>query len=171
MRLTVTALFKSFEQTKKAIKNLAINNLANSQISYVCLQSSLHKENEFADELTPTGEPLTSSDEISVAGWVVETDEVQLSKIGKVKIGGPIAHQITSGSNNDLQSALMGYGVTQNEAEALEYQVAKGKVLLLIETNTTKASAAVNTISSLGGRDIVKWNDNIDHGMKVTKSP
>jgi hypothetical protein len=169
MRLTITALFKGYEQAKLALKEIALENLASDDISLICPRGK-KTAMEAGAELSPTGAP-TPQAMSGLHGYLVQMGPLAVPELGQIHIAGPLAGDLTTGSDRSLVHALMGYGLSEEYAKNYVDAIKDGCLFTLITTDSTKASTVVNTLSSYGGKEINKWNKNTGNNTKVTKSP
>lgn len=169
MKLTITALFKGYEQAKLALKEIASENLASANISLICPRGK-KTTLEAGAELSPLSAP-TPQAMSGLHGYLVQMGSFAVPELGQIHIAGPLAGDLTTGSTRSLVQALMEYGLSEEYAKEYVAAIKKGCLFTLITTDSTKASAVVNTLSSYGGKEINKWNKNTGSYSKVTKSP
>ena len=155
MKQTVIGIFNSEEQAALALKEISFDRLANNEISILKVKEATNNSNLIKD----------------LQGFVINQADFEIAEIGEAFIGGPIADKLKNSTAQSLKGALMIYGVSPQEALEYELLVKEGKVLVVFETNSEKSSQVANTLSEYGGKNISKWNKNLNHSLKVYKSP
>lgn len=164
MLRTIVAVFKSPVQTKEALEEIQGESLANSRISLVVRHEYLHQSNvkeEIASELAyyPTEKNLDAFN-----SWLVQAPPLNIPNLGEVLAAGPFANvlmRLPKGAG--LSDALLGYGLSGERARHYEHEVRTGHYLVLIQTEHEKANSVANTLQCYGGRDIEKWNKELQH--------
>lgn len=164
MLRTVVAVFKGPVQTKEALEEIQGESLANSRISVVVRKDFLRQRNfyeEIASELAyyPVEKNLDAFN-----AWLVQASPLNIPNLGEVFAAGPFANvlmRLPKGAG--FADALLGYGLSGERARHYEYEVRTGHYLVLVQTEHEKASSVANTLQCYGGRDIEKWNKELDH--------
>jgi len=164
MRKTVIALFKGPQQTKEAIEDIQGESLANSKISVIVRAEYIH-QGEFREEIA--NELAYYPSEINLDkfnAWLVQAPPFVLPNLGEVVVAGPLAGQLMhQPQGRGLVEVLLTYGLSEIRARHYEHEVRTGHWLVLIQTNHDKINSVANTLRSFGGRDIEKWNTEIEH--------
>lgn len=164
MRKTVIALFKGPQQTKEAIEEIQGESLANSKISVIVRAEYLH-QGEFKEEIA--NELAYYPSEINLDkynAWLVQTPPFEVPNLGEVVVAGPLASDLLhQPKGRGLVEVLLIYGLSEIRARHYEHEVRTGHWLVLIQTEQEKLNSAANALRSFGGRDIEKWNTEIEH--------
>jgi len=155
MKQAIIGSFDSDEQATLALKEISFDRLANNEISILKLKEANKDDGSFKE----------------VHGFAIQGTDFEISELGETYIAGPLADRIKNETAQNLKAALITYGVTEADAEEYQTSAQKGKTLLIIETNSKKASNVANIMSQYGAKSISKWNKNLNHGLKVYKSP
>lgn len=164
MLRSVTAIFKGPQQTKEAVEEIQGESLANSKISVLVRSEYLHQgsfREEIANELAYY--PVeTNLDKFNA--WLVQSSPIQVPNLGEVIAAGPLANDLLHHpKGHGLVEALLSYGLSEERARHYEHEARTGHFLVLIQTEHEKANSVANALQSFGGRDIEKWNKEIDH--------
>ncbi|MHB1652273.1 MAG: hypothetical protein ACYCVD_07310 [Desulfitobacteriaceae bacterium] len=166
MLRTIVALFKGSVQTKEAVEEIQGESLANSKISVLIRQEFLKQRNvteEIASEIAYY--PVEKNLDLFNA-WLVQSPPIEVFNLGQVLAAGPLANVLTHlPAGNGLAEALMGYGLTDTRAHHYEHEVRTGHYLVLVQTEQEKTNSVANTLQCYGGRDIEKWNKEINHPL------
>ena len=164
MSRTVIAIFKGPQQTKDAIEEIREGSLANSKIS-VMIRSEFIQKGEFQEEIANElayNPSETNLDKFNA--WLVQAPPFDVPDLGEVMVAGPLASELMhQAQGSGLVAVLLSYGLSENRAQHYEHKVRTGHWLVLIQTNHEKVNKLANTLRSYGGRDIEKWNTNIEH--------
>ncbi|MCB8816433.1 hypothetical protein [Desulfosporosinus shakirovi] len=164
MLKTAVAIFKGPQQTKEAIEEIQGESLANSKVSVVVLSEYLHQgqyREEIANELAYyPSEPFFDK----YHTWLVQAPPFLVPNLGEVVVAGPLASQLMhQPQGRGLAEVLLSYGLSEIRARHYEHEVRTGHWFVLIQTEHEKISAVTNTLRGYGGRDIEKWNKELDH--------
>jgi hypothetical protein len=168
MLRTVLAVFKGPQQTKEAIEEIQGESLANSYISVIVRSEYLHQRDfkeEIANELAfvPTEINLDRFN-----AWLVQAPPMDIPNLGKCVVAGPLANELLHGqADQGLADALLTYGLTPERARHYEYEVRSGHFLVVITTEQEKVNSVANALQKFGGRDIEKWNRELDHPLHI----
>jgi hypothetical protein len=164
MRKTVIAIFKGPQQTKEAIEEIQGESLANSKISVMVRADYLH-QGEFKEEIA--NELAYYPSEINLDkfnAWLVQAPPFEVPDIGEVVVAGPLAGQLMHQPlSRSLTEVLLSYGISAERARHYEHEVRTGHWLVLIQTNHDKQNSVANALSAFGGKDVEKWNTEINH--------
>jgi len=164
MRKTVIALFKGPQQTKEAIEEIQGESLANSKISLIVRAEFIH-QGEFREEIA--NELAYYPSEINLDkfnAWLVQAPPFVVQNLGEVVVAGPLASELMhQPQGRGLVEVLLIYGLSEIRARHYEHEVRTGHWLVLIQTNHEKINSVANALRSFGGRDIEKWNTEIEH--------
>jgi len=164
MRKTAIAIFKGPQQTKEAIEEIQGESLANSKISVIVRSEFIH-QGEFQEEIA--NELAYYPNEINLDifnAWLIQVAPFNVPNLGEVVVAGPLAHQLThQPQGHGLVEALLIYGLSELRARHYEHEVRTGHWLVLIQTNHEKINSVANALRAFGGRDIEKWNTEIEH--------
>jgi len=164
MRKTAIAIFKGPQQTKEAIEEIQGESLANSQISVIVRSEFIH-QGEFREEIA--NELAYYPSEINLDkfnAWLVQAPPFNVPNLGEVAVAGPLASQLMhQPQGRGLVEVLLIYGLSEIRARHYEHEVRTGHWLVLIQTNHEKINSVANALRSFGGRDIEKWNTEIEH--------
>ena len=164
MRKTVIALFKGPQQTKEAIEEIQGESLANSKISVIVRAEFIH-QGEFHEEIA--NELAYYPSEINLDkfnAWLVQAPPFVVPNLGEVVVAGPLAGELMhQPQGRGLVEVLLIYGLSEIRARHYEHEVRTGHWLVLIQTNHEKINSVANALRSFGGRDIEKWNTEIEH--------
>ncbi|MDI6812645.1 MAG: hypothetical protein QMC95_10305 [Desulfitobacteriaceae bacterium] len=166
MLRTVVAVFKSPVQTKEAVEEIQGESLANSKISVLVRHEYVRQRNvneEIASELAyyPVEKNLDAFN-----AWLVQAPPLNIPDLGDVLAAGPLANvlmRLPKGAG--LADALLGYGLTGERSRHYEHEVRTGQYLVLIQTEHEKVNSVANTLQCYGGKDIEKWNKELDHPL------
>ncbi|WP_206813053.1 hypothetical protein [Paradesulfitobacterium ferrireducens] len=166
MERTVTAIFKSPQQTKEAVEEIQGESLANSKISVLVRTEYIHQgsfQEEFAAELN-LYPPEVNLDRFN--SWLVQAPPMEVPNLGEVVAAGPLANELMKRPHGEgLVEALLSYGLSAERARHYEHEVRTGHYLVLITTEHEKVNSVANALQKFGGRDIEKWNKEIDHPL------
>ncbi|HWQ41256.1 MAG TPA: hypothetical protein VN456_04390 [Desulfosporosinus sp.] len=164
MRKTVIAIFKGPQQTKEAIEEIQGESLANSKLSVIVRAEFIH-QGEFREEIA--NELAYYPSEINLDkfnAWLVQAPPFVVPNLGEVVVAGPLAGQLMhQPQGRGLVEVLLIYGLSEIRARHYEHEVRTGHWLVLIQTNHEKINSVANALRSFGGRDIEKWNTEIEH--------
>jgi len=164
MRKTVIAIFKGPQQTKEAIEEIQAESLANSKISVIVRAEFIH-QGEFREEIA--NELAYYPSEINLDkfnAWLVQAPPFVVPNLGQVVVAGPLASQLMhQPQGRGLVEVLLTYGLSEIRARHYEHEVRTGHWMVLIQTEHEKINGVANTIRGYGGRDIEKWNTEIEH--------
>lgn len=164
MRKTAIAIFKGPQQTKEAIEEIQGESLANSRISVIVRSEFIH-QGEFREEIA--NELAYYPSEINLDkfnAWLVQVAPFNVPNLGEVVVAGPLANQLLhQPQGRGLVEVLLIYGLSEIRARHYEHEVRTGHWLVLIQTNHEKINSVANALRSFGGRDIEKWNTEIEH--------
>lgn len=161
MKRTVVGLFKSLHQAERALREIENSGYANSQISLLLRNSpetGRHFNEEYAAEVSadPALGLLHDFD-----GFLVQANNIEVSELGMVSAGGPLAGALIQGDKS-LSQALTYYGVDTDRAIAVEDLVREGQVLTVIETESNKANKVANILDGHGAHGVEKWSKSIN---------
>ncbi|TGE37741.1 hypothetical protein E4K67_13580 [Desulfosporosinus fructosivorans] len=166
MRKTAIAIFKGPQQTKEAIEEIQGESLANSKISVIVRSEFIH-QGEFREEIA--NELAYYPSEINLDkfnAWLVQVAPFNVPNLGEVVVAGPLADQLMhQPQGRGLVEVLLIYGLSEIRARHYEHEVRTGHWLVLIQTNHEKINSVANALRSFGGRDIEKWNTEIEHPL------
>lgn len=166
MRKTAIAIFKGPHQTKEAIEEIQGESLANSKISVIVRSEFIH-QGEFREEIA--NELAYYPSEINLDkfnAWLVQVAPFNVPNLGEVVVAGPLANQLLhQPQGRGLVEVLLIYGLSEIRARHYEHEVRTGHWLVLIQTNHEKINSVANALRSFGGRDIEKWNTEIEHPL------
>jgi len=166
MRKTAIAIFKGPHQTKEAIEEIQGESLANSKISVIVRSEFIH-QGEFREEIV--NELAYYPSEINLDkfnAWLVQLAPFNVPNLGEVVVAGPLANQLLhQPQGRGLVEVLLIYGLSEIRARHYEHEVRTGHWLVLIQTNHEKINSVANALRSFGGRDIEKWNTEIEHPL------
>ncbi|KUO70437.1 MAG: hypothetical protein APF81_08300 [Desulfosporosinus sp. BRH_c37] len=166
MRKTAIAIFKGPQQTKEAIEEIQGESLANSKISVIVRSEFIH-QGEFREEIA--NELAYYPSEINLDkfnAWLVQVAPFNVLNLGEVVVAGPLAHQLLhQPQGRGLVEVLLIYGLSEIRARHYEHEVRTGHWLVLIQTSHEKINSVANALRSFGGRDIEKWNTEIEHPL------
>lgn len=166
MRKTAIAIFKGPHQTKEAIEEIQGESLANSKISVIVRSEFIH-QGEFREEIA--NELAYYPSEINLDkfnAWLVQLAPFNVPNLGEVVVAGPLANQLLhQPQGRGLVEVLLIYGLSEIRARHYEHEVRTGHWLVLIQTNHEKINSVANALRSFGGRDIEKWNTEIEHPL------
>lgn len=164
MRKTAIAIFKGPQQTKEAIEEIQEESLANSKISVIVRSEFIH-QGEFREEIA--NELAYYPSEINLDkfnAWLVHVAPFNVPNLGEVVVAGPLANQLLhQPQGRGLVEVLLVYGLSEIRARHYEHEVRTGHWLVLIETEHEKINGVANTLRGYGGKDIEKWNTEIEH--------
>ena len=164
MRKTVLAIFKGPQQTKEAVEEIQGESLANSKISVIVRIDYLH-QGEFREEIA--NELAYYPSEINLDkfnAWLVQAAPFIVPNLGEVAAAGPLASELMhQPQGRGLVEVLLSYGLSEIRARHYEHEVRTGHWLVLIQTTQEKINSTANALRSFGGRDIEKWNTEIEH--------
>jgi len=164
MRKTVIAIFKGPQQTKEAIEEIQGESLANSKISVIVRSEFIH-QGEFREEIA--NELAYYPSEINLDkfnAWLVQAPPFIVPNLGEIVVAGPLASELMhQPQGRGLVEVLLIYGLSEIRARHYEHEVRTGHWLVLIQTNHEKINSVANALRSFGGRDIEKWNTEIEH--------
>ncbi len=164
MRKTVIAIFKGPQQTKEAIEEIQGESLANSKISLIVRSEFIH-QGEFREEIA--NELAYYPSEINLDkfnAWLVQAPPFIVPNLGEIVVAGPLASELMhQPQGRGLVEVLLIYGLSEIRARHYEHEVRTGHWLVLIQTNHEKINSVANALRSFGGRDIEKWNTEIEH--------
>lgn len=166
MRKTAIAIFKGPQQTKEAIEEIQGESLANSKISVIVRSEFIH-QGEFREEIA--NELAYYPSEINLDkfnAWLIQVAPFNIPNLGEVIVAGPLAHQLMhQPKGRGLVEVLLIYGLSEIRARHYEHEVRTGHWLVLIQTSHEKINSVANALRSFGGRDIEKWNTEIEHPL------
>jgi len=166
MLKTAVAIFKGPQQTKEAIEEIQGESLANSKVSVVVRSEYLHQgqyREEIANELAYY--PSESNFD-KYHTWLVQAPPFFVPNLGEVVVAGPLASQLMHQPHGrGLVEVLLSYGLTEIRARHYEHEVRTGHWFVLIQTEHEKINSVANTLRAYGGRDIEKWNKELDHPL------
>ena len=166
MRKTAIAIFKGPQQTKEAIEEIQGESLANSKISVIVRSEFIH-HGEFREEIA--NELAYYPSEINLDkfnAWLVQVAPFNVPNLGEVVVAGPLANQLLhQPQGRGLVEVLLIYGLSEIRARHYEHEVRTGHWLVLIQTSHEKINSVANALRSFGGRDIEKWNTEIEHPL------
>lgn len=166
MKKTAIAIFKGPQQTKEAIEEIQGESLANSKISVIVRSEFIH-QGEFREEIA--NELAYYPSEINLDkfnAWLVQVAPFNVPNLGEVVVAGPLANQLMhQPQGRGLVEVLLIYGLSEIRARHYEHEVRTGHWLVLIQTNHEKINSVANALRSFGGRDIEKWNTEIEHPL------
>ena len=166
MRKTAIAIFKGPQQTKEAIEEIQGESLANSKISVIVRSEFIH-QGEFREEIA--NELAYYPSEINLDkfnAWLVQVAPFNVPNLGEVVVAGPLANQLLhQPQGRGLVEVLLIYGLSEIRARHYEHEVRTGHWLVLIQTSHEKINSVANALRSFGGRDIEKWNTEIEHPL------
>ncbi|MHB8074891.1 hypothetical protein [Desulfosporosinus fructosivorans] len=166
MRKTAIAIFKGPQQTKEAIEEIQGESLANSKISVIVRSEFIH-QGEFREEIA--NELAYYPSEINLDkfnAWLVQVAPFNVPNLGEVVVAGPLADQLMhQPQGRGLVEVLLIYGLSEIRARHYEHEVRTGHWLVLIQTSHEKINSVANALRSFGGRDIEKWNTEIEHPL------
>lgn len=166
MRKTAIAIFKGPHQTKEAIEEIQGESLANSKISVIVRTEFIH-QGEFREEIA--NELAYYPSEINLDkfnAWLVQVAPFNVPNLGEVVVAGPLADQLLhQPQGRGLVEVLLIYGLSEIRARHYEHEVRTGHWLVLIQTSHEKINSVANALRSFGGRDIEKWNTEIEHPL------
>ncbi len=166
MRKTAIAIFKGPHQTKEAIEEIQGESLANSKISVIVRSEFIH-QGEFREEIA--NELAYYPSEINLDkfnAWLVQVAPFNVPNLGEVVVAGPLANQLLhQPQGRGLVEVLLIYGLSEIRARHYEHEVRTGHWLVLIQTSQEKINSVANALRSFGGRDIEKWNTEIEHPL------
>lgn len=161
---SVIAIFKGPQQTKEAIEEIQGESLANSFISVLVRSEYLHQGNikeELANELAY--HPAEINFDLFNA-WLVQAPPIDIPNLGECVIAGPLANDLLHRPHGQgLGEALLSYGISEERARHYEHEARSGHFLVLIQTEQEKVNSVANALQKFGGRDIEKWNKELDH--------
>ena len=164
MRKTAIAIFKGPQQTKEAIEEIQGESLANSKISVIVRSEFIH-QGEFREEIA--NELAYYPSEINLDkfnAWLVKVAPFNVPDLGEVVVAGPLANQLMhQPQGRGLVEVLLIYGLSEIRARHYEHEVRTGHWLVLVQTSHEKINSVANALRSFGGRDIEKWNTEIEH--------
>lgn len=164
MKNTAIAIFKGLQQTTKAVEEIRGTSLANSKISVIALSEFYHR-GESRDEIA--NELAYSPSEIYLDkfnAWFVQSPPFHVPNLGEVVVAGPLASDLMhQPKGRGLVEVLLIYGLSEIRARHYEHKVRTGHWLVLIQTNHDKINSVANTLRIFGGREIEKYNREIDH--------
>ncbi|EGW40729.1 hypothetical protein [Desulfosporosinus sp. OT] len=164
MRKTAIAIFKGPQQTKEAIEEIQGESLANSKISVMVRVEYIH-QGEFREEIA--NELAYYPSEINLDkfnAWLVQAPPFNVPNLGEVVVAGPLASQLMhQPQDRGLVEVLLTYGLSEIRARHYEHEVRTGHWLVLIQTSHEKINSVANALRAFGGRDIEKWNTEIEH--------
>ena len=164
MSKTAIAIFKGPQQTKEAIEEIQGESLANSKISVIVRSEYLHQgafKEEIANELAYYPSEINLD---KFNAWLVQAAPFTVPNLGEVVVAGPLANKLMhQAQGRGLADALLIYGLSEIRARHYEHEVRTGHWLVLIQTNHEKINSVANALRSFGGRDIEKWNTEIEH--------
>jgi len=164
MRKTALAIFKGPQQMQEAIEEIQGESLANSKISVIVRSEFIH-QGEFREEIA--NELAYYPSEINLDkfnAWLVQAAPFNVPNLGEVVVAGPLANQLMhQPQGRGLVEVLLIYGLSEIRARHYEHEVRTGHWLVLIQTNHEKINSVANALRSFGGRDIEKWNTEIEH--------
>ena len=163
---TAIAIFKGPQQTQDAIEEIQGGSLANSKLS-VMVRSEFMHQGEFREEIA--SELAYYPSEINLDTFnamLVQAPPFDVPDLGEVVVAGPLAGELMHQPQGyGLVQALQIYGLSELRARHYEHEVRTGHWLVLIQTHHEKINKLANTLRSYGGRDIEKWNTNIEHAI------
>jgi len=166
MKKTAIAIFKGPQQTKQAIEEIQGESLANSKISVLVRSEFIH-QGEFREEIA--NELAYYPSEINLDNfnaWLIQVAPFNVPNLGEVVVAGPLANQLLhQPQGRGLVEVLLIYGLSEIRARHYEHEVRTGHWLVLIQTNHEKINGVANALRSFGGRDIEKWNTEIEHPL------
>lgn len=164
MLKTAVAIFKGQQQTKEAIEEIQGESLANSKVSVMVRTEYFHQgqsREEIANELAYYPSE-TNYDKYHT--WLVQAPPFFVPNLGEVVVAGPLASELMhQPPSRGLAEVLLSYGLSEIRARHYENEVRTGHWLVLIQTEHEKINAVANTLQSYGGKDIEKWNKELDH--------
>lgn len=164
MKKTAIAIFKGLQQTTKALEEIQGVSLANSKISVVVLHEFYHKgesREEIASELAYSPSEVYQD---KFNAWFVQAPPFMVPNLGEVSAVGPLASELMhQPKGRGLVDVLFIYGLSEIRARHYEHKVRTGHWLVLIQTGHEKINSVANTLRIFGGRDIEKWNTEIEH--------
>ncbi|TGE34300.1 hypothetical protein [Desulfosporosinus sp. Sb-LF] len=164
MQKTAIAIFKGPQQTKEAIEEIQGESLANSKISVIVRSEYIH-QGDFHEEIA--NELAYYPSEINLDkfnAWLVQAPPFVVQNLGQVVVAGPLASQLMHlPQGSGLVEVLQSYGLSEIRARHYEHEVRTGHWLVLIQTSNDKINSVANALRSFGGRDIEKWNTEIEH--------
>lgn len=163
---SVIAVFKGPQQTKEAIEEIQGESLANSFISVLVRSEYLH-QGSFKEEIA--NELAYHPSEINLDlfnAWLVQAPPMNIPNLGECVAAGPLANDLLHRPHGQgLLEALLSYGLSEERARHYEHEVRTGHYLVLIETEQEKVNSVANALQKFGGRDIEKWNKELDHPL------
>ena len=166
MLRTVLAVFKGPQQTKEAIEEIQGESLANSKISVIVRTEYIHQGSfleELANELAYRP-PEVNLDRFNA--WLVQAPPIRVPNLGEVVVAGPLANDlILRPKGQGLTEVLLSYGLSEERARHYEHEVRTGHYLVLIQTEQEKVNSVANALEKFGGRDVEKWNKELDHPL------
>ena len=166
MRKTAIAIFKGPQQAKQAIEEIQGESLANSKISVIVRSEFIHPgefQEEIATELAYYPSEINS---VNFNAWLVQVAPFDVPNLGEVVVAGPLAQQLThQPQGGGLAEVLLSYGLSEIRARHYENEVRTGHWLVLIQANHDKLNSVANALRTFGGRDIEKWNTEIEHPL------
>jgi len=164
MSKTAIAIFKGPQQTKEAIEEIQGESLANSKISVIVRSEFIHQgkfKEEIANELAYYPSEINLD---KFNAWLVQAAPFNIPNLGEVVVAGPLANKLLhQPQDRGLAEALLIYGLSEIRARHYEHEIRTGHWLVLIQTNHDKINSVANALRSFGGRDIEKWNTEIEH--------
>lgn len=158
MKQAIIGGFKSQKQAELALQEISFDNLASEEISII----KLNTKKQHTQNTSPFND---------LQGFVIQGANYEIADLGEAFVAGPLESRLKNNTAQNLQGALLTYGVTPDNVSQYEEMLRSGKTLLIIETNSSKASQVANLMSEYGGKSVSKWNKNLNHDLKVYKSP
>lgn len=163
---SVLAIFKGPQQTKEAIEEIQGESLANSFISVLVRSEYLH-QGSFKEEIA--NELAYHPSEINLDlfnAWLVQAPPMNIPNLGECVVAGPLANDLLHKPHGQgLVEALLSYGVSEESARHYEHEARTGHYLVLIQTEQEKVNSVANALQKFGGRDIEKWNKELNHAL------
>ncbi|MEL1136456.1 hypothetical protein AAC978_14885 [Desulfitobacterium sp. THU1] len=168
MSRTILAIFKGPQQTKEAVEEIQGESLANSYISVIVRANSLH-QGDFHEEIA--NELAFAPAEINFDrfnAWLVQAPPMDIPNLGECVVAGPLANDLLHRPHGQgLVEALLSYGLNPERARHYEHEVRTGHFLVVITTDQEKVNSVANALQKFGGRDIEKWNKELDHPLHM----
>ncbi|VBB08035.1 heat induced stress protein yflt [Lucifera butyrica] len=152
----VIGVFSTRDQAEKAVEELRRQGFSTEEINILSKDRRGQGGDVQDDDITDGA--MTGGTIGGIGGLLLGAGALAIPGIGPVIAAGPIAAALSGAVAGGLAGGLIDWGIPAEASEHYEQEVARGGILAVIRTQSTKVNQAAQILRQNGAQDVESHN-------------